>query len=89
MERVFMLAKAAELLGVGVNTVYRLVHSGDLAAVQVVRGILGVRESELMRYLDSRPQAMPNAARMAAALASPRHGRAGRSEVREGSPDVA
>ena len=89
MERVFRIAAAAAQLGVGPNTVYRLIHSGDLAAVQIMRGILGIKQSELERYIESRPQALPNAAKVAAALASPAHGRAGRSEVREGSPDVA
>ena len=89
MERVFRIAGAADQLDLSPNTVYRLINSGDLTAVQIVRGILGIRESELTRYLESRPQAMPNAARMAAALASPKHGRAGRSVAHEGSGDAS
>lgn len=88
MERVFRIAAAGEHLGLKPNSIYRLIHSGDLAAVQVMRGILGIKESELARYIDTRPQAIPNAARVAAAVASERHGRAGR-EARGGSPHVA
>lgn len=88
MERIFRIAAAADHLGVGPNTVYRLIHSGDLPAVQIMRGILGIKQSELERYIDSRPQALPNAAKVAAALASPSHGRAGRAAL-EGSPDAS
>ena len=87
MERVFRIAAAGEHLGLKPNSIYRLVHSGELQAVQIMRGILGVRESELTRYLESRPAAVPNAARVSAALASPLHGRAGR--VSQGVGDAA
>lgn len=87
MERVFRIAAAGEQLGIKANSVYRLVHSGELKAVQIMRGILGVRESELARYIESRPAALPNAAKVAAALASPSHGRRGR--VAQEAPDVA
>ena len=79
MEKVFRIPAAGEQLGIKANSIYRLIHSGDLAAVQIMRGILGVKESELARYIDTRPRAVPNAARVAAALSSPRHGRAGRT----------
>lgn len=79
MERVYRIAAAAAQLDLGVNSVYRKIHSGDLAAIQIMPGILGIKESELARFIESRPAAVPNSARVAAALASPKHGRAGRA----------
>lgn len=54
-ERMYPVAAVAELLGVSRNTVYRLIASGDLAAVTLTTraGQMRIFESELDRYQQS------------------------------------
>ena len=87
VDRVIRKKQTAELLGISETTRWRLERLGVLVPVQIMPGITGYRESEIQAFIESRERAVPNTARMAAALASPRHGRAGR--VAAGLGDAA
>ena len=78
-DRIIRKKQAAANLGISETTRWRLERLGVLVPVQIMPGITGYRESELEAFIQSRERAVPNTARMAAALASPRHGRAGRA----------
>lgn len=58
-ERLYPVKSVAQLLGVGKDTVYRLIKSGDLAAVKLTTDAAPTRvaESELDRYQQSLPAA--------------------------------
>jgi len=78
VDRIVRKSEAARLLGVSLTSLWRLEREGSLRAVSVLPGLAGFKESELQAFVESRERAEPNRARVAAALASPRHGRAGR-----------
>lgn len=78
VDRIVRRSEAARILGVSPTSLWRLEGRGDLRAVSVLPGLSGFKESELQAFVESRERAEPNRARVAAALASPRHGRAGR-----------
>lgn len=86
-DRIIRKKQAAEILGFSETTRWRLERAGVLVPVQIMPGITGYRESEIQAFIESRSRAVPNTARMAAALASPRHGRAGRAS--QGLGDAA
>lgn len=79
IDRIVRKAEAARLLGISPTSLWRLETLGHIRPVSVLPGIVGFRESELQAFVESRERAEPNRARVAAALASPRHGRAGRA----------
>lgn len=79
--------RAAEILSISLTTLWRLEISGELVPTRIHGGISGYRESTLRQFIATREPAVPNTARVAAALASPRHGRAGR--VTAGPGDAA
>ncbi len=72
---------AAQILGISQVSLWRLERDGLLKPVQILPGLAGYRASELEAFMESRPRATLDTARMSAALASPRHGRAGRVPV--------
>lgn len=78
VDRIVRKSEAARLLGVSPTSLWRIEREGLLRAVSVLPGLAGFRESELQAFVESRERAEPNRARVEAALASPRHGRAGR-----------
>lgn len=78
VDRVIRKGEAARLLGVSSTSLWRLEREGALRAVGILPGIAGFRESELQAFIESRSRVSPDRSRVAAALASPRHGRAGR-----------
>lgn len=79
VDRIVRKSEAARLLGVSLTSLWRLETLGLIRAVSVLPGLAGFRESELQAFVESRERAEPNRARVEAALASPRHGRAGRA----------
>ncbi len=70
--------QVAQILGLSPTTLWRLERAKLLTPVEILPGIAGYRASELQAFIETRPRATPNRTRMEAALASPRHGRAGR-----------
>lgn len=88
VDRIVRKNEAARLLGCSSTNLWRIEKTGALCAVRVTAGVSGFRESELQAFIESRERATPDRSRVEAALASPRHGRAGR-EAREGSPHAA
>lgn len=87
VDRIVRKSEAARLLGLSPTSLWRLEREGSLRAVSVLPGLSGFKESELQAFVESRERAEPNRARVEAALASPRHGRAGR--VTAGLGDAA
>ena len=79
VDRIVRKNEAARLLGVSLTSLWRLETLGLISAVTILPGLAGFKESELQAFVDSRERAQPNRSRVAAALASPRHGRAGRA----------
>ena len=71
--------RAAEILSLSPTTIWRLERAGVLVPIQILPGVAGYKESTLRKFIETRAVAVPNTARLAAALASPRHGRAGRA----------
>lgn len=84
IDRIIRRNEAARLLGCSPTSLWRIERNGDLRAVQITRALTGFLESEIQRFIESRRRVEPDRARVAAALASPRHGRAGRT-VAEGT----
>lgn len=78
VDRIVRKAEAARLLGISPTSLWRLESQGLLRAVSVLPGVSGFRESELQGFVESRTRVELDRARVAAALASPRHGRPGR-----------
>lgn len=79
VDRIVKKSEAARLLGVSLTSLWRIETLGLIRSVSVLPGLAGFRESELQAFVESRERAEPNRARVEAALASPRHGRAGRA----------
>lgn len=59
VERLYPVKSVAAVLGVGKDTVYRLIKSGEIAAVRLTTDAAPTRiaESELDRYIESLPPA--------------------------------
>ena len=45
---------AARILGISAQTIYRLIHSGDLAAVRVGDRLFRIRRADLDAYVNQR-----------------------------------
>lgn len=86
-DRIVRKGEAARILGVSPTSLWRIESQGLLRAVSILPSVSGFRESEIQAFIESRARVEPDRARVAAALASPRHGRAGR--VTEGLGDAA
>ncbi len=78
VDRIVRKSEAARLLGLSPTSLWRLEREGSLRAVSVLPGVSGFKESELQAFIESRSRVLPDRSRVEAALASPRHGRAGR-----------
>jgi excisionase family DNA binding protein len=53
VERIFNVKQVAEILGVSIATVNRLLNTGKLKKIYVSERRVGVRESDLQKYIDS------------------------------------
>ncbi len=50
-DRVFTFSEAAKRLGIHLSTLHRLVRDGALWGAQMKNGQMGLRESELQRFI--------------------------------------
>lgn len=80
VDRIVRKGEAARILGLSPTSLWRLERTGALVPVRVMPGVSGYRESILQAFIDSMKSAPPDRERVAAALASPLHGRAGRAD---------
>ncbi len=74
-DRFFRKASAAREIGISYCTLWRAEKLGLIRAVCLPNGIAGFFQSEIDRFLSSAAPSKPDAARTAAATASPLHGR--------------
>ncbi len=70
--------EAAKFLGLSPTTMWRLQRDKILQPVQILPGLALYRVETLQKFVAGLPTATPDRARIEKALASPRHGRAGR-----------
>lgn len=53
-DQIYTLKESASLLRVHIQTLYRLIKSGDIKSLSITEGRKGILSSELERYIESR-----------------------------------
>ena len=75
LDYILRKTRTAAVLGISATSLWRLESAGLLKPVEIIPGVAGFRASDVKAFIASRPPAALNTARMAKALASPKHGR--------------